>query len=304
MIRLARCRSSSSSATSPASIVLPRPTSSASSRFTRGASIARATGSSWYSSTTTPDRSGACRVFTSAEVTADQRTASRKAASRSGGSNPPGVTSGSDPAGRTRAARLNLPDDRQALPVPAVLHRLQHQQGAAVPARRGIAHHPSLAPDLHQASLPGHRVLRRQRHAEPPFLKSLVPEIILHPRHHRQSKAGRLTRHRAAGKASAAWDLVGGPATTRRYAASAPERAYGSGARLRQASRVSRLLALAAVAFRRWFSASTRQDPYRRQRSRAAREGGCGSTRVSPRPPTRPGRPTRGRNQLLRGRRR
>ena len=102
MIRLARCRSSSSSATRPASMVLPRPTSSASSRFTRGASIARATGSSWYSSTITPERSGACSVFTSAEVTADQRTASRKAARRSGGSKPVCVTSGSDPAGRAR----------------------------------------------------------------------------------------------------------------------------------------------------------------------------------------------------------
>ncbi len=102
MIRFARCRSSSSSATSPASIVFPRPTSSASSRFTRGASIARATGSSWYSSTTTPDRNGACRVFTSAEVTADQRTASKNAARRSGGSKPPLMTSGKDPAGSTR----------------------------------------------------------------------------------------------------------------------------------------------------------------------------------------------------------
>jgi hypothetical protein len=47
MIRRARARSSSSWATSPASIVLPRPTSSANSRFTRGAPTARATGSSW-----------------------------------------------------------------------------------------------------------------------------------------------------------------------------------------------------------------------------------------------------------------
>ena len=102
MIRLARCRSSSSSATRPASIVLPSPTSSASSRLTRGASMARATGSSWYGSTTTPDRSGDCRAFTSAEVNADQRTASRKAVRRSGGSKPSLVTSGSDLRGRMR----------------------------------------------------------------------------------------------------------------------------------------------------------------------------------------------------------
>jgi len=53
-------------------------------------------------STTTPERKSACRAFTSAEVTADQRTASRKAARRSRGSKPPWVTSGSDRRGRMR----------------------------------------------------------------------------------------------------------------------------------------------------------------------------------------------------------
>ena len=45
--------------TSPASIVLPSPTSSASSRFVRGDSRARRKGSSWYASTLTPDQKGA-----------------------------------------------------------------------------------------------------------------------------------------------------------------------------------------------------------------------------------------------------
>ena len=43
----ARCRMISSRATIPASIVLPKPTSSATSRLTRGIWIARTTGSSW-----------------------------------------------------------------------------------------------------------------------------------------------------------------------------------------------------------------------------------------------------------------
>ena len=132
-------------------MVLPRPTSSASSRFTRGASMARATGSSWYGSTTTPERSGACRALTSAEVTADQRTASRKAASRSGGSKPSLVTSGSEPSWQDAAARLDLPDDRQGLAVPAVLDALQGQQGTAwPPGARFFTDHPPLAADLHQ----------------------------------------------------------------------------------------------------------------------------------------------------------
>src|SRR5438874_8186230 len=49
----------------------------------------------------TPERNGACKVPTSAEVTADQRTASRNAASCSGGSKPLVVTVGSDPLGST-----------------------------------------------------------------------------------------------------------------------------------------------------------------------------------------------------------
>ena len=135
MIRFARCRSSSSSATRPASIVLPRPTSSASSRLTRGASIARATGSSWYSSTITPERSGACSVFTSADVTADQRTASRKAARRSGGSKPVRGDLGQRACGEDPPTWLDFPDDRKALAVAAVLDALQGQQRAAVAAR-------------------------------------------------------------------------------------------------------------------------------------------------------------------------
>ena len=163
MIRFARCRSSSSSATRPASIVLPRPTSSASSRFTRGASIARATGSSWYSSTMTPERSGACSVFTSAEVTADQRTASRKAASRSGGSKPAGVTSGSEPAGRTRRPGSTsqmtgrLSPYRPSSTLCRVSSVLPSPPGAAV------AHHPALPADLDQAPVLRNRFFRRLR---------------------------------------------------------------------------------------------------------------------------------------------
>ncbi len=47
IIRRARWRSSISCATRPASMVLPRPTSSAISRLTRGIANARATGSNW-----------------------------------------------------------------------------------------------------------------------------------------------------------------------------------------------------------------------------------------------------------------
>ena len=84
----------------------------------------------------TPERSGACSVFTSADVTADQRTASRKAARRSGGSKPVGVTSGSDPAGSIRRPGSTSQMTWKALAVMAVFHALQGQQRAAVAARR------------------------------------------------------------------------------------------------------------------------------------------------------------------------
>lgn len=44
----------------PASMVLPRPTSSAISKLVRGIDRARTTGSSWYSSISMPGRNGAC----------------------------------------------------------------------------------------------------------------------------------------------------------------------------------------------------------------------------------------------------
>jgi hypothetical protein len=84
----ARCRSSISWMTRPASMVLPRPTSSAMSRLTRAMSMARTSGSSWKSSMLTPLRNGACRNPRSALVAAPQRTASRKASSMS---NHPGL---------------------------------------------------------------------------------------------------------------------------------------------------------------------------------------------------------------------
>ena len=74
----------SSWTTRPASMVLPRPTSSAISRFTRGMESARTTGSSWYSSTSMPLRKGDWRALSSAWDTAPQRTASRKACRRLG----------------------------------------------------------------------------------------------------------------------------------------------------------------------------------------------------------------------------
>ena len=55
----ARCRSSSSWMTRPASMVLPKPTSSASSRLVRDDCSARRSGSSWYASTFAPLRNGA-----------------------------------------------------------------------------------------------------------------------------------------------------------------------------------------------------------------------------------------------------
>ena len=157
MMRRARWRSSSSWATRPASMVLPRPTSSASSRLTRGASTARATGSSWYSSTATPERNGACSVLTSAEVTADQRTASRNAASRCGESNPP-ADLGQGAGRQYPPARLDLPDDVEGVAVAAVLDALQADQ-AAVLAGLDVADHPPLAAHGNQST--DRRLVRR-----------------------------------------------------------------------------------------------------------------------------------------------
>ncbi|MCY1303736.1 hypothetical protein D9M70_534580 [compost metagenome] len=84
----ARWRSSISWMTRPASMVLPRPTSSAISRFTRAMSMARTRGSSWKSWMLTPLRNGAWRKPRSALVAAPQRTASRKASSVSESSCP------------------------------------------------------------------------------------------------------------------------------------------------------------------------------------------------------------------------
>ena len=99
MTRRARWRRSISWTTRPASIVLPRPTSSAMSRLTLGMARARATGSSWYSSIVMPDRNGAWSVRVSALATVPQRTASRKAPSCWGSSQFAGVTAGSWVAG-------------------------------------------------------------------------------------------------------------------------------------------------------------------------------------------------------------
>lgn len=88
----ARCRSSSSCTTKPASMVLPKPTSSASSRFVRGEDSARRSGSSWYASTATPLWNGACTLRSSAEVTAPQRIASTNPARVFGSSKASGLT--------------------------------------------------------------------------------------------------------------------------------------------------------------------------------------------------------------------
>ena len=81
-------RMSSSRAISPASIVFPRPTSSAMNRLTRGSRRAFRRGSSWYASNRIPARNGDCKRFGSVEVTQFQRSVFRYAAKRSAGSNP------------------------------------------------------------------------------------------------------------------------------------------------------------------------------------------------------------------------
>src|SRR6218665_3191168 len=87
--------------TRPASMVLPRPTSSAMSRLTRAMSMARTSGSSWKSSMLTPLRNGAWRNPRSALVAAPQRTASRKASSMPESSCP--VTDGKPARSRSDA---------------------------------------------------------------------------------------------------------------------------------------------------------------------------------------------------------
>ena len=84
----ARWRKSISWITRPASMVLPKPTSSAINRLARAILIARTKGSSWKSSMDTPLRKGACRKPLSALVAAPQRTASRKASNLSASSKP------------------------------------------------------------------------------------------------------------------------------------------------------------------------------------------------------------------------
>ena len=151
MIRLARCRSSSSSATRPASIVLPRPTSSASSRLTRG----RLDGPG--------DRFELVRLDDHART---QRRLQR--VHFGGGHRGPAdrVEEGGQalgrveavlgdlrqrPSGQDAAAGLDLPDDREGLAVTAVLDALQGQQRASLTAGyRLLAYHPTLAADLHE----------------------------------------------------------------------------------------------------------------------------------------------------------
>ena len=81
-------RSSSSRAISPASIVLPRPVSSAMKRLTRGSRSALRSGSIWYASILMPARNGAWKRFGSVAVTQFQRSVWRKAANCCGGSKP------------------------------------------------------------------------------------------------------------------------------------------------------------------------------------------------------------------------
>ena len=109
--------------TRPASIVFPKPTSSAISRLARAISMARTSGSSWKSSMLTPLRKGACRNPLSAFVAAPHLTASRNASSRSLSSWPAdGRQAGSlDDV----CARFDFPDDLDLLAQAVFVDRRQ-----------------------------------------------------------------------------------------------------------------------------------------------------------------------------------
>ena len=147
--------------TRPASIVLPRPTSSAISRLARAISMARTSGSSWKSSMLTPLRKGACRNPRSAFVAAPHLTASRNASSRFG------VVSAGDrrkPGSFDDVrARLDFPDDFDLLAEAVFVDRRQRNEmlrsGVSVTGGRSlhVGDYPLPAPHLDELTRLGRR---------------------------------------------------------------------------------------------------------------------------------------------------